>query len=626
MPTIDSRQLRRYIVRIDRADRTAADGTVALGTGFFVAPGWVLTAAHVVYDPAAAVELDRVAMRPADSVVGETPVTAEVAARSSPPTTAGGLWPFPDMAVLRLDGALDHPCVLLEGVDPAGDADCHAWGYAQRDYEADPVGEPAMFGFEGVDRDGFLQLRQGLAAPGLSGAPLVCPTRGAVVGVITASRHVNLDLGGWAAPVAALLAGGPGVPDNLAAVGKQIAWLNSVARLEGQASWDRVLRVAGNNAIPREVILHRAHRLGGRFALLTLMEAGPPSLGAGPPVAERDREIQFYKSACKDLCGYLSIPFPPFESPTNAERTEKIVSRIQQSHQLAAQISQRFGTDVAATFQFSFDVGLSPEMIPFLPPKHRTDSIRSIAGFATQAGLPTEIVDKVTAFLDTATDRSAMLAGVFDHHEAVSHWWFERQDQKDAWTRDAHSTIWRFAKNAALAAISLPHGDQPRSVNSFARALRFGDELDVVPSPLFDLTGVDVTDHAAALHYLLVKLPKPLTSRFSDRYGPGSLHVLKLCTRLWTLPVIYHPEDDLGLLVASVVETECEALKIPRYLYEELISAIHSGSDFKTVKNLVFRFDHAVTNFLSRPQPSQRCRVCTWRCTVCGAARAPEDG
>ncbi|HZN17621.1 MAG TPA: hypothetical protein VFB84_05445 [Micromonosporaceae bacterium] len=90
---VDSWQLRRHVVRVDRPD---AGGV--LGTGFFVAPGWVLTAAHVAHD--GGVELDRVAVVPADPAVGEDPVRAEVVTRSAPPDGTA-LWPFPDLALCR---------------------------------------------------------------------------------------------------------------------------------------------------------------------------------------------------------------------------------------------------------------------------------------------------------------------------------------------------------------------------------------------------------------------------------------------------------------------------------------------------------------------------------------------
>src|SRR5262249_45103327 len=136
------------------------------GTGFFVAPGWVLTCAHVVRSA------DRVTVTPDRSVAG-APVEATVEARSAPPA-AGLLWPFPDLALLHLEQAIDHPCVLLEPTLPTGDQECYAWGFSEREPSVTPPGSPASFRFEGVEADGYLKLKAGEAAPGLSGAPLVC--------------------------------------------------------------------------------------------------------------------------------------------------------------------------------------------------------------------------------------------------------------------------------------------------------------------------------------------------------------------------------------------------------------------------------------------------------------------
>ncbi|MFF5216444.1 trypsin-like peptidase domain-containing protein [Micromonospora sp. NPDC000442] len=169
---VDSRQLRRHVVRVEQAD-----GRAVLGTGFFVAPGWVLTAAHVVYDAANGVALDRVVVVPADADVGVDAVAADVLARSAPPVDTA-LWPYPDLALLRLRHTSawvgTHPCVWLAGVQPLP-GQCHAFGFPPREEGAAPVGAPASFDFEGVTGDDFFQLKAGQAAPGLSGAPLVCP-------------------------------------------------------------------------------------------------------------------------------------------------------------------------------------------------------------------------------------------------------------------------------------------------------------------------------------------------------------------------------------------------------------------------------------------------------------------
>ncbi|MEU3459394.1 trypsin-like peptidase domain-containing protein [Streptomyces sp. NPDC006733] len=226
---VESRELRRSVVRIDTVDG------MLCGTGFFVAPGYVLTCAHVVKDQP---EVRVVA----DPVLCAHPVQGAVVARSAP-KGAGALWPFPDLAVIRLDAALDHPCVLLAADDPLGAQQCQTWGYPPREYGWDPPGSPATFSFEGVEGDGYLRLKAGQAQPGLSGAPLLCPQRRAVVGVVSASRNIDTDLGGWASPVSALFHGGPGVPTELLTLGRRLRHLNRAAVLADRSAWHRVLPI-----------------------------------------------------------------------------------------------------------------------------------------------------------------------------------------------------------------------------------------------------------------------------------------------------------------------------------------------------------------------------------------------
>ena len=228
---LDSAQLSRHVVRIE-----TTDGKI-LGTGFFVAPGWVLTCAHVVAD------LDTVKLRPAG--FGEA-FSADVRGRSAShlPETPSEIWPFPDLALVQY--SLSHgtfPCVLLAGADPSQESDSYSWGFARREDNVDPVGSAVRLSFQGTDGDGYLSLRTGSVQPGLSGAPLVCPIRRAVVGVIAYTRDPRSDRGGWAAPVAALSAGEPLLTPDLAAAASQVLTLNRKAVLADRASWNSVLPV-----------------------------------------------------------------------------------------------------------------------------------------------------------------------------------------------------------------------------------------------------------------------------------------------------------------------------------------------------------------------------------------------
>jgi Trypsin-like peptidase domain len=260
---VDSRALRRFVVRI-----SSVDGSV-LGSGFFVAPGWVLTCAHVVRDA---------------TVVAAGDARWEVVARSLPPAGPGALWPFPDLALLRASSAADHPCAPLYPGDPAGGVECYSWGYARREQGVDPVGSPASFSFEGVEADGFLRLKAGQASPGLSGAPLVCPVRRAVVGVITATRDAGSDLGGWAAPASALTS--LGMPDDLWAA-------NQMAAVRSRQDWNAVLVTdfAGVLVQPWETFVK-----GPRSSPASLLRA---DFGVVPYLF-RDRELDEAVAWCED--------------------------------------------------------------------------------------------------------------------------------------------------------------------------------------------------------------------------------------------------------------------------------------------------------------------------------------
>ncbi|MGH3823743.1 MAG: S1 family peptidase, partial [Pseudonocardiaceae bacterium] len=232
---VDSQELRRFVVRVDSEEGKPR------GTGFFVAPGWVLTCAHVVE------AATRVLIVPAR---GQARIPAAVAARSATRVPGpSAFWPFPDLALIKLDNEVDHPYVLLDTRAPL-DGECHTWGYAKREPGlTTPTGSPASFHFEGVEGDDYLKLKAGQATPGLSGAPLVCPGRRAVVGVMALTRDERDDLGGWAAPISALLTGGPAVPSDLAELGVEILRANRAAVMRDRGSWHRVLPIEGSDEV-----------------------------------------------------------------------------------------------------------------------------------------------------------------------------------------------------------------------------------------------------------------------------------------------------------------------------------------------------------------------------------------
>ncbi|NLG22239.1 MAG: hypothetical protein GX555_12515, partial [Actinomycetales bacterium] len=235
---VDDTQLRRFVVQV----RTA-DGQVPLGTGVLVAPGWALTCAHVVEG------LDEVRLVPdrgaGISGQGAAPlqVQAAVRARSADrePDARSAFWPFPDLAVLELHGWTGHVCAPLMAADPVRTVSPHAWGFGRREDDVPSPGGAASFTHVGTDGDGYLTLKAGDAAPGLSGAPLVCPQHRAVVALASVSRDPRDARGGWASPVSALTGGG--LPPELVTLGGQLLALNREHAWRHRDDWNRALPV-----------------------------------------------------------------------------------------------------------------------------------------------------------------------------------------------------------------------------------------------------------------------------------------------------------------------------------------------------------------------------------------------
>ncbi|MGH3996885.1 MAG: S1 family peptidase, partial [Pseudonocardiaceae bacterium] len=244
VPRTGDEQLRRFVVRVD----TPAGAT---GTGVLVAPGWVLTCAHVVEGCAAArVVPDQGAAPDGTQAVVPRWVNAQVRACSDIPdaSSSTAFWPFPDLALLELEGWTGHVCAPLTREKPGRGDEPHAWGFGRREQGVPSVGSAASFTYVGTDGDGYLQLKAGDAPPGLSGAPLVCPQRRAVAGLMSVSRDPWDARGGWASPVAAL-DGGPGVPDALARLGREVLTRNRDVSWRHRDAWQSALPILGAHTL-----------------------------------------------------------------------------------------------------------------------------------------------------------------------------------------------------------------------------------------------------------------------------------------------------------------------------------------------------------------------------------------
>ncbi|MFJ8600445.1 trypsin-like peptidase domain-containing protein [Streptomyces shenzhenensis] len=187
-------------------DGYATDRDDYWGSGFFIAPGWLLTCAHVVGKGGAAVWRG-------ENVVGvswegrtavgtwreRTATGAVVLAEPRPehPDTAGDRWRLPDIALVRVPDAEDARCLWLSDRAPSTPAPIGLHGWSRRTGE---LGVRHGVG-EAAGSDGRALLINGtLPFEGLSGGPVIDRRYGAVIGMIKGRGRDE----GAAVPITAL--------------------------------------------------------------------------------------------------------------------------------------------------------------------------------------------------------------------------------------------------------------------------------------------------------------------------------------------------------------------------------------------------------------------------------------
>jgi tetratricopeptide (TPR) repeat protein len=174
------RLLQKCTVRLNVAGRQ--------GTGFFVAPGLVLTCAHV---------LGQFGSESIQVFWKETQQEYDAKIK--------GIIENPniDIALLSLIGNIqEHPCVYFDLLDPLIGHNLYAFGYPVDYSETYSGGESVTLEYEGdsfKDNALFLKLKEGQIKEGSSGSPLLNLISGGVCGIVAISRPNAL--GGRAIPV-----------------------------------------------------------------------------------------------------------------------------------------------------------------------------------------------------------------------------------------------------------------------------------------------------------------------------------------------------------------------------------------------------------------------------------------
>ncbi|MFI9719257.1 trypsin-like peptidase domain-containing protein [Streptomyces sp. NPDC052396] len=193
--------VRRSVVRICAAGGgKERDGDRFWGSGFFIAPGLVLTCAHVVgvggggvLDGGTALDITDWRERTTEGrVVFALP-------RVPDPDRPPYPWPLPDLALVEVAGAQDAECLWLSDRSAVVPAPVSLHGWSRE------LGELALrFGTgtaSGGDGDSAMLLRGEIPVEGCSGGPVLDTGRGAVIGV---SKGRGQDTAGLAVPVTAL--------------------------------------------------------------------------------------------------------------------------------------------------------------------------------------------------------------------------------------------------------------------------------------------------------------------------------------------------------------------------------------------------------------------------------------
>ena len=175
------------------------------GTAFFVAPGFAVTAAHVVGGTdGLRVRLSEGPRSWRGHVADVRPPLASEIAATSP-------YPAPDIALIEVDEGPQHVCALLGKHPPRENVRVMAHGYTRTLDKLSVTAETETFRLTGMlettDPDcRLLKLGLGEVTRGMSGAPVLELRTGEVIGMLRTSRKLDSNLGGWVVP-AELIAG-----------------------------------------------------------------------------------------------------------------------------------------------------------------------------------------------------------------------------------------------------------------------------------------------------------------------------------------------------------------------------------------------------------------------------------
>ncbi len=163
------------------------------GAGFFIAPGIVLTCAHVVgAQTTLTIDWDAKGIRNHSASV---PTTIADRGRPIPAFDSD----YPDVALVHVDGLDGHPCVAIDPDWPGHEDRFQIYGYPEEGGSA--VLTPAVLtyrGKKGSEPTVFLDLASDQVKRGMSGAAVLNFRSQGVCGLVVASKDIGEDRGALA--------------------------------------------------------------------------------------------------------------------------------------------------------------------------------------------------------------------------------------------------------------------------------------------------------------------------------------------------------------------------------------------------------------------------------------------
>lgn len=343
--------------------------------------------------------------------------------------------------------------------------------------------------------------------------------------------------------------------------------------------------------------VRRSYLLGFRLALAVVVQAR----NLEPESDAREYIDQLLGKAQADA-SHLSLPGAVRLRPiqTGDDQTQYVIRQVPLGNSLAAAIEKKHGSEAHAAFDLAFKVGIAPLYVGALDQAKQEDVFDGYKQNLRVLDLPeTSLSILQTGF--AGADEAERVGAVFDFKKLVLRSLFKRVSNT-VWSRQAELDIWQFTSQASTIAAGYSTGKIKLEDLSDIKTQvdTAGNRLGLIMPELPPLTGDNIKDTAAILHYLLQSLGNGLVDDIEERFGPNAVAIHELGTKLSCLVLLYSAEPGMDLNAASIsaITRTCQAVEMPEDLWKPLVRQVQRGENYDTVKTEIFRFKERFTQHL----------------------------